>query len=311
MHEVNLASIDLNLLVALDALLEERHVTRAARRLGLSQPAASHALARLRELLRDPLLVRSGATLVPTPRASALVRDVRAILDSIRATLAGGVFDPATSTRHFALGAADYFELVVLPALVHALAVAAPGIDLVVRPVGGDAAPALGDGKLDVFFAVDALAGAAHIRRRPLFDEGYVCAVRAGHPVLRRGLDLDRFLQLGHVFIAPGGTRGGVVDDALARRKKVRRVVAMVPSFLAAPAIVASSDLIVTMPVRPAKRLASAFDLRLLEPPIALPRFTVSAYWHDRVQEDPAHVWLREQLVAVSRTIDRRAPGPA
>jgi DNA-binding transcriptional LysR family regulator len=94
------------------------------------------------------------------------------------------------------------------------------------------------------------------------------------------------------------------VDDALARRKKVRRVVAMVPSFLAAPAIVASSDLIVTMPARPARRLASAFDLRLLEPPIALPRFTLSAYWHDRVQDDAAHAWLREQLAAVSRTID-------
>jgi len=166
-----------------------------------------------------------------------------------------------------------------------------------------DPVPALGEGKLDVLFGVGMLAGAAHIRGRQLFDDGYVCAVRSGHPVLRRGLDLDRFLQLGHVFIAPRGTRGGVVDDALARRKRVRRVVAMVPSFLAAPAIVASSDLIVTMPVRPAERLASAFDLRLLDPPIALPRFTVSAYWHDRVQEDAAHLWFREQLVAVSRTI--------
>lgn len=303
MHDVNLASVDLNLLVALDALLEERHVTRAARRLGLSQPAASHALGRLRDLLGDPLLVRAGSTLVPTPRAAAVARDLRTILDSIRATLAGGTFDPVTSERRFAFAAADYFELVVLPPLVGALATSAPHVDLVVRPHPEDAATALGEGKLDVVFGVEMLPGAGNIRRRNLFQDGYVCAVRAGHPVLRRGLDLERFLQLGHVFIAPRGTRGGVVDDALARRKKVRRVVAMVPSFLAAPAVVASSDLIVTMPVRAARRLAPAFDLRLLEPPLPLPRFTVAAYWHDRVHDDPAHVWLREQLLAVTSSI--------
>lgn len=302
MQDVHLAGIDLNLLVALDALLEERHVTRAARRLGLSQSATSHALARLRELLRDPLLVRSGAVLVPTPRALALAPPVRGILETIRSTLAGPSFDPASSVRTFVVATSDYFELVVMPLLVRELVRAAPAIDLVVRPAPEDFVAMLGGGRLDLVIGVSVPPGAESVHRRALFDDGFACVVRAGHPVLRRGLDLDRFAAMGHVFIAPRGTRGGVVDDALAKKRKVRRVAAMVPSFLAAPAIVAESDLVLTMPARLAERLAPAFDLRVLPPPLALPRFTVSAYWHERAHHDPAHAWLRARIVDVART---------
>lgn len=303
MQDVHLAGVDLNLLVALDALLEEQNVTRAARRLGLSQSAASHALARLRALVGDPLLVRSGATLVPTPRAVALAPSIRAILGSIRTTLAGDAFDPMTSARAFAVATSDYFELVLVPGLVRDLARAAPGIDLLVRPVPEDVLGLLGAGRLDLVLGVSLAPGVQSIRRRRLFDDTFSCVVRSGHPVLRRGLDLERFAAMGHVLIAPRGSRGGVVDDALARRKKVRRVAAMVPSFLAAPAIIAESDLVLTMPARLAARLAPAFDLKILEPPLVLPRFTVSAYWHERVQHDPAHAWLRARVVEIAREI--------
>lgn len=301
MQDVHLAGIDLNLLVALDALLETRHVTQASKRLGLTQPATSHALARLRALLGDPLLVRSGGVLVPTPRALELGPDVRAILMSIRRTLSSAPFDPGTASRAFTIATADYIELVLIPALVSELQRLAPLTDLVVRPPPELAA--LGSGELDLAIGVN-MTDAPSIQRRKVFVDGLSCVVRAGHPVLRGlgrrerpGLDLDRFVELGHVFITVYGTRGGAVDDALAKKKKKRRVVAMVPSFLAAPAIVAESDLVLTMPSRLAARLAPAFDLRILEPPIELGQYEVTMYWHARMQRDPAHTWLR-QLVA-------------
>jgi len=303
MHDVHLAGIDLNLLVALDALLAERHVTRAARRIGRTQSATSHALSRLRELLGDPLLVRSGSALVPTPRALELEGPVRAILETIRRILAGGTFDSRTAARTFTLATADYGELVILPPLLRRLAAEAPGVDLVVRPGTDELAAALGTGGVDLVLGVSPIGGVPSIHQRMLFDDGFVCVVRAGHPVLRTGLDLDRFVELGHVFIAPRGTRGGVVDDALARKKRTRRVVAMVPTFLAAPAVVAATDLVLTMPSRLAQRLASAFDLRVLEPPLTLPRFTISAYWHERMHQDPGHAWLRAAVVESVRAL--------
>jgi DNA-binding transcriptional LysR family regulator len=303
MQEVHLAGVDLNLLVALDALLETRHVTQAAKRIGLTQSATSHALGRLRELLGDPLLVRAGAVLVPTPRALELAPEVRAILASIRRTLSPAAFDPSTAARTFTIATADYIELVLLPSLVAELGRTAPLVDLVVRPPPEPAG--LATGELDLAIGVG-VTDAPSIQRRKLFVDRLACVVREGHPVLRgRGrarrerpsLDLERFLGLGHVFITVYGTRGGAVDDALAKKKMKRRVVAMVPSFLAAPAIVAESDLVLTMPARLAASLAPAYGLRILEPPIELGEYEVTMYWHARMQRDPAHVWLR-QLVA-------------
>jgi DNA-binding transcriptional LysR family regulator len=302
MQDVHLAGIDLNLLVALDALLETRHVTRASQRLGLSQSATSHALSRLRELLGDPLLVRTGAALVPTPRALELEPDVRAILDSIRRTLSAAPFDPAATVRSFSIATADYIELVMMPSLISEIARVAPGVDVVVRPPPEESA-SLASSKIDLLIGVG-LPAAPSIHRRALLEDGYSCVVRAGHPVVRKGLDLDRFVELGHVFITVLGTRGGAVDEALARKRRKRRVVAMVSSFLAAPAIVAESDLVLTMPTRLALRLAPAFDLKVLEPPVPLPRYQIAMYWHERMQRDPSHTWLRRMLVEHARSLD-------
>ena len=305
MHATNLAAVDLNLLVALDALLTERSVTRAAHRLGLSQPAASHALARLRDLLGDPVLVRSGARLVATPRAEALASPVRAILDDVRRTLAPEGFEPASSRRAFTLGCADYGELVIVPQLLRRLSREAPGIDLVVRPAPDDPSAALASGSVDVAVGVSLVrAPAGSVRRRRLFDDGFACLVRGDHPEVGNSLTLARFLALGHAFIAPRGTRGGVVDDALARRGLTRRVVAMVPSFAATPAIVAGTDLVVTLPARLGALLAEPFGLRALSPPLPLPRFTVSALWHERTHRDPAAEWFRGVLAEVARSLD-------
>lgn len=312
MHETNLAAVDLNLLVALDALLEERSVTRAAQRLGLSQPATSHALARLRELTGDALLVRSGARLVRTPRAEALQPAVRAILDDVRRALEGDHFEPASARRAFTIASADYGELVLVPPLLRILAREAPGVDLVVRPVPEEPAEALAAGRVDLVLGVEPGRGApGSLERRKLFDDGFVCLVRRDHPVLERELTVERFAAMGHLFIAPRGTRGGVVDDALGRRGLERRVVAMVPSFVAAPALVAESDLVVTLPSLLAARLAGPFGLRALEAPVRLPRFTISALWHARSRRDPAHAWLRATLVRAAGQVAARGSSRA
>lgn len=306
MHDApNLAALDLNLLVVLEALLGERHVTRAAARLGLSQSATSHALARLRRLLGDPLLVRDGQALVPTVRAAALAPRLADALGSLRAALAPPArFDPATARRRFTLGLADYSQFVLLPPLLARLSALAPHVDLVAQ----DYSPGRLD-ELDVTVAPDRSIARSDplgpgrtpaLRARRLFRERYVCLARRGHPRIGKRLDLATFAALPHAFIAPRGTPGGVVDDALAERGLSRRVALMIQHFLVAPYAVAGSDLVITL----AERLALAFvdhlPLAIHEPPLALPRFTMQLYWHERHHLDPAHRWLRQQLIEVA-----------
>ncbi|MBL9105329.1 MAG: LysR family transcriptional regulator [Myxococcales bacterium] len=309
MHdEPNLAAMDLNLLVTLEALLGERHVTRAAARLGLSQSATSHALARLRRLLGDPLLVRDGQLLVPTTRAAALAPRLAEALASLRSVLAPpAAFDPATARRRFTLGMADYAQFVLLPPLLARLSAAAPHVDLVVRDSAID--------RLDeIDFTVapdssvarsDPLRGGRQpaLRGRRLFRERYVCVARRGHPRIGKKLDLATFVALPHAFIAPRGTPGGVVDDALAERGLTRRVALMIQHFLVAPDAIAGSDLIITLAERLARAFAGRLPLALHEPPLALPRFTMQLYWHERRHLDPAHQWLRRQILEVGAAV--------
>lgn len=299
----DLAAVDLNLLRVLDVLLAERHVTRAAGRLGLTQSAASHALARLRAQLGDPLLVRGPrGALVPTARAEALQPVVAHALAELAAVWRGGGFTPATARRNFHLAAGDYAELVLLPALVARLAALAPGVELFVRTVPEDVAGALASG------AVDAVLAPARPRdltggcfQRALFDETFTCAVRAAHPGARGRLTLDRFCALDHLLIAPRGTAGGFVDDALAALGRRRRVALAVPHFLIAPLVLAGTDLIATVPRRIATAFAPMVDLALRPPPIELTGFTTHLLWHERAAADPAQRWLRDQIVAVAK----------
>lgn len=298
----DLAAVDLNLLRVLDVLLAERHVTRAAARLGLTQSAASHALARLRAQLGDPLLVRGPrGALVPTARAEALQPVVAHALAELAAVWRGGGFAPATARRTFHLAGGDYAELVLLPALVARLAALAPGVDLFVRTVPEDVAGALASGAVDVVLAPARprdLTGGCF--QRALFDEAFTCAVRAEHPGARGRLTLDRFCALDHLLIAPRGTAGGFVDDALASLGRQRRVALAVPHFLIAPLVLAGTDLIATVPRRIATAFAPMVALALRPPPIELTGFTIHMLWHERAAADPAQRWLRDQIVAVA-----------
>lgn len=304
MREVNLSGVDLNLLPMLDALLEERHVTRAARRLGLSQPAASRALGRLRQLLGDPLLVRGRAGLVLTPRAETL----RTPLAKLLRELAGLVseppsFEPATARGTLRIVTEDYISTVLLPRVLQALWQEAPKLDLDVEARPADLRGQLEAGAVDLAIGVFA-EPAAGFQRQALFGERFVCVVRRDHPQVRRKLTLARYAALPHALIGTGERGDSPVDRALAREGLKRRVALRLPHFLAAPLIVAGSDLVLTMPARLAEQMVALAPLRLLAPPVELARFRFSQLWHERRQNDAAHAWFRALVAAQARTLE-------
>ncbi|HSC87153.1 MAG TPA: LysR family transcriptional regulator [Polyangiaceae bacterium] len=307
-----LASIDLNLLVVLRALLTERHVSRAATRIGLSQSATSHALARLRELYDDPLLVRSGRTLVPTPRARALLPALERGLADLSVAVAGQPpFDPSTDRRSFTLGMADYIQAVAMAPLLRAVEREAPGIDLVVLS-RADLATEVQSGQLDLAVHVDGPLTPGLSSSGVLFEDDFLCMVRNQHPAIGKKVTLEQYLEARHVMVAPAGTSGSFVDSELERRGLSRRVALRVSNFLVAPVVVSQTDYISTMPARLARQLAARYELRLLPPPIEMPRFALSAFWHARMDHDPAHAWLRELLARVCVELGRGNPrGPA
>lgn len=309
MHPKNLAGVDLNLLVALDALLSERSVTRAARRVGLSQPAMSHSLARLRALLDDPLLVRAGAMMEPTPRAEAMAAPLREALATLAETLgAGARFDPATARWSARVASVDYATFVLLPPLMERLGARAPGVDLWCVTPPDDPMAALHRGDVDLGLTVlrpgDSLDG---IGQRMLFEERFVCLVRKGHRLTRGRLTLARFAAAEHALIAPRGGRGGVVDDLLTGLGVKRSVRLALPHFLVAPHVVARTDLVLTVAERVARTMAASLPLTVLEPPLALPGFAVSLVWSARRTADPALSWLRGELEHAAATVQRSA----
>lgn len=309
-----LRAMDLNLVVAFDVLARERSVTRAAQRAGVTQSAMSHSLARMRALLGDPLFVRAGGRLVPTPRAEALVVPVRAALAMLgRALAEGEAFDPLTARRGFFVASPDLFDLLVVPPLLETIRDAAPGIDVSVLALEERRmTEQLETGELDVAISpqiedAERLAspvGSSGIARRMLFREGFACFVRAGHPALgrRRQLSLAAFLDLAHVLVSPRGTGPGVVDAALAARGHRRRVAVRVPNFFTALTIIAKSDLVLTAPTSLARLLSDRTDVASLPSPIALPTHTLNMLWHERFSRDAGHQWLRAAIATAAKT---------
>jgi DNA-binding transcriptional LysR family regulator len=295
-HGVRIAGVDLNLLTSLDVLLEEKNVTRAARRLGVSQPAVSHNLRRLRELLGDPLLVRTPGGMQATPRAIELRPAVRAALDAAEAVLqAARPFDPARAERTFVLAMADQVAFQLLPSLIQRIGVAAPGITLRQRPLPVDVTAALADGELELAIGVfdDSPAG---VRQDALWAETFACVVRRDSPAARGRFDVARYLARPHLLVAPRGRPGSAIDDLLARHHLQRRIAVVVPHFLVAPAIVAASDLVWTAPSGLAHAFAALHPLAVRAPPLALPGFSIAMRWHLRLDRDPGLAWLRGML---------------
>jgi DNA-binding transcriptional LysR family regulator len=293
------ASVDPNLLVALDVLLAERSVTRAAQRLGVTQSAVSHKLRALREQLGDPLLVASSRGLVPTDRALAIAGPLRqALLDLTASAARGAAFDPARAERTFTISTADYGELVAVPRIVGRLEHAAPAIELRIEPPQRDFADRLADGRLDAAVGPP-LSVPGTIMRTRLASEPFAVVLRRGHPSARRRWSVARYLELSHLLIAPRGAPGSAVDDLLARQGLRRRVAVRVSSFVAAPHVVAATDLCLTAPAGLVAALAEPLGLMVRPVPLDVPPVDTVLYWHARVDRDPAHRWLREQIAAV------------
>lgn len=300
MADARLGAMNLNLLAALDALLAEGSVTRAAARMGVTQSAMSHSLRQLREVLGDPLLVRGPSGMTPTARAEALREPVRRGLLELSRALSGGEFDPASARRTFTLSCGDFFAVLLLPPLLDVLRREAPGVDVAVRPAdGAREADLLEAGETDAVVAV-AMADRATLRRSRLFTETFACVVREGHPEVGDALSLEVFVRLSHALISPRGSGPTFVDEALAERGLARRIALRVPYFLAAPPIIAASDLVLTAPRRIAELFARTYPLRILPPPLPLSGFGVHLVWHERDDADPAHRWLRRALARAS-----------
>ena len=297
---MDIRNVDLNLLVALDALLAERSVSRAAVRLRLSQPAVSALLARLRELFGDPILLRSARGMLPTPRALGLLGPVKRVLDEIDALVQPrSAFDPASALHTFTLSASDYVEYALLPTLVDYLERKAPGVRLEVRPLDlQTVATQMESGEVDL--CITGLQNApAGLHSQPLYTERMVSVVRRRHPDIGAHLTLEKFCSLEHIMVSVRGSSFSArIDEALAALGRKRRVRLAVPHFLLVPEIVARSDMISTLPERLARGYAR--KLHILEPPLEIPGFTVGQIWHERNQREPAQQWLRKSLLELA-----------
>jgi DNA-binding transcriptional LysR family regulator len=303
-HSTSLSAVDLNLLVVLRALLTERHVTRAAARVGLSQSATSHALARLRELYGDSLLVRRGRGLALTPRAERLLPTLERGLADLKAAIDDEPeFEPQTARSSFRLGMADYLQAVVMGPLLRELGRLAPHVDLHVSNAL-DLEEQVSAGTIDLGLLVSGRTQDTPLRSLRLFEDEFVCLVRRDHPKIGQKMSMQSYLAAQHVVVAPSGTSGSLVDTELAALGLNRRVALRVTNFLVAPIVVAETDFVNTMPKRLGAKLAERYGLRALPPPLELPRFGFLLLWHPRLDTDPAQRWLRELIASVSRELD-------
>ncbi len=302
----DIRNVDLNLLVVLDVLLDERSVSRAAKRLNLSQPAVSGALKRLRETFQDPLFVRAQQGIRPTPQALELIRPVKTVLQDIDTILSVAGFTPDAAESIFRIAATDYAQMTFLAPLMQQVHRVAPNIRFSVVSTDIARMPDQFD-RQEIDFAITVPEMAPkNVHAMELFEDRYVCAVSPDHPSATEDLTLDDFCALNHVLVTPSsGGFFGPTDDALEKLGRRRRVTVSVPNFLSLPGILVNSSFITVAPERILRPFAD--DLRIFPPPLALPAFKVVALWHELTARSPAHSWLREQMAGISAGLDAPA----
>jgi DNA-binding transcriptional LysR family regulator len=300
---VNITAVNLNLFVVFEALVAERNVTRAAKRLGVTQSAVSNALRQLRSLFDDPLFLRRSAGVEPTPRALALVEPVRRGLGALGDALSPPRFDPKTADRTFVIATSDFVELVLLPPLLARLSAIAPGVRLEIVPWGLHEVPGLlARGEADLMIGYYGRIPAAH-RESSLFTEEFMCLVRKKHPTVGRTLTLKRWTSVPHVVVSQRPGSRSSVDRALAQLGLTRTIGVRVSHFSIVPEIVARTDFVAALSSRIAIPAARTHGLRLLAPPIALGTSIVGQVWHDRLDADPGHRWLRSVITEVASRV--------
>lgn len=294
---MNFHGIDLNLLVAFDALMSERNVTRAATQVGVSQPAMSAALSRLRKLFGDPLFLRSADGLLPTARARDLSEPIAEALRRIESTLVKKPqFVPEKASMTFKLGLSDYPAFVLLPSLMQELGHKAPSVSLNVHAFNDrdHAIDLLDSGAIDAAIGVPPTHADGRILTRPVLRDEFVSIIASGHPAARRGKSMKNYLELPHVLVSPEGELYGIVDQALTQQGKKRNVALTLPQMFAVPSIVAQTRMTATVMKRVA--LYSPFGRRLVlfPPPVELPVVAFDLIWHRRSDSHPAQLWFRE-----------------
>lgn len=289
----DILTFDLNLLRTLSALLETRSVSRAADRLGVTQPAVSGMLARLREAFGDPLFVRTQRGMLPTPQAEALAPQLAQVLAGMEALLHPGAFDPARATLTLRIAATDYAQRAVLLPFLDRLRREAPGVRLSVRPVAADFARQLAEGGLDMALVTPEMSPGS-LKARRLFDETYVTLLRADHPLRADVMTLDGFCALDHAIMSHDGSAfAGPTDAALEKLGRRRRVVVSVPNFTVLIDLIRRTDVIALVP----SRLVTAEPgVLALPPPLRVEGFRKILTWHDRLHHDPAQKWFRDKM---------------
>lgn len=312
-HNMNLQAIDLNLLVVLEALIEERNVTRAAKRIGLSQPAMSNALARLRRTFDDPLLMRTAEGMTPTPVAQSLIVPVRAALAQLREALEEkAVFNPTASERTFHVLTSDYAEITLLAPLLCELRQTTDAVKLRILRSASIFDPPSVASLADSFdvaigFYPGVLSLDTRLHSETLWEEENVCIASPKHRSIRGKISLKQFAAAEHVaqFYKPQGP--GIIDTLLEQQGYHRRIAVHSPHFAALPFLVAETDLIATVPARMAQLFARQLQLQILPLPLELPPFRLTLLWHQRHHADPAHQWFRQYILATAANL--KLPG--
>jgi len=299
----HLRQLDLNLLVIFEALISECHVSRAAERLHLSQSATSHALGRLRELLDDPLLVRTGQGLQATPRAAQMLPQVRQALSLVEQSLSPSQFNPATDQRHFTLACNDYFETVLFPNWMSQLQQQAPGISVDIEVISESSyQQALASGELDLIIEMNSERTlSAELIRHPWFSEPQVCLCNE-QQAIDSSLTLEQYLALPQVlFFDSLGDSSSAVDNWLLQQGKQRHAISRTTNYLAGARLAANSNAIITLPEQMAKLFCQWLPLKTLAPPSGLPAVKLSIVQHALYASDPAIGWLLEQLMSLHK----------
>ncbi|MCI5048116.1 MAG: LysR family transcriptional regulator [Aquisalinus sp.] len=302
MKERTLESLDLNLLLALHWLLTERNVTEAAARLDLSQPAMSRTLSRLRDVFNDPLLVKSGRTMLPTPKADKLQPAVAHAVERMRDILRiSDTFDPGTYKGRVRIACKEYRNYLIASTWARSISAIAPGIELDISDLTFAAANDLVSGQIDLVFMpdiafVDVPPGLDldQFVQKPVFEEQYICAIRKDHPLAGKKMSLKQYIGLEHILVNPGGKDTGVMDQELARLGMSRRIKYRTYSFFTARYLVMDSDCVLTAP----EGFISTFadEVYTFAPPTQVPKLTTFAGWHPNWTHDQRHKWVRETL---------------
>lgn len=304
MREAHLRNVDLNLLRTIQPLLEERHVSRAAKRSSLSQPAMSRALNRLRETFGDPLLVRSNGAYERTPRGERVLREIETIMRRLDAIVHDKEFRPAQSRERFRVAMTDHGSTILLPNLLARLRRDALHSELILSAVGPDSFDEVASGRIDLSLCAEEVPPA--LENEIIFTLDFVCLLGARQRIPKRRLTLKQYLQLPHAMILTGDGHQAMVDRPLAALGLKRRVALRIPFFIPAVAAIAKTDLVLTVPRTLAKMTRRISSLRMIEAPRELKPFPYFMSWHPRLTNESAHAWLRDQVRIAARGIRAR-----